>query len=47
MTLVVDPAASDAALAWLADAGTAAWRIGIVEPAGPDGMRYREGALDR
>jgi phosphoribosylformylglycinamidine cyclo-ligase len=47
MTLVVDPVAADAALAWLVDAGTAAWRIGIVEPAGPDGMRYREGALDR
>jgi phosphoribosylformylglycinamidine cyclo-ligase len=47
MTLVVDPAATDAALAWLAAAGTVAWRIGIVEPAAPDGTRYREGALDR
>ena len=43
MALVVDPVATDAALAWLAGTGAAAWRIGTVEPAAPDGTRYREG----
>ncbi|MFN8621009.1 MAG: phosphoribosylformylglycinamidine cyclo-ligase [Chloroflexota bacterium] len=43
MALVVDPVAEGAALAWLREAGVAAWPIGIVEPA-VDGIRYREGA---
>jgi phosphoribosylformylglycinamidine cyclo-ligase len=43
MALVLDPAAVAPALAWLADAGVVAWRIGDVEPAG-GGERYREGA---
>lgn len=47
MALVVDPDAADAAIAWLTAVGTVAWRIGMVEPAAPDGTRYREGTLDR
>ena len=44
MALVLDPAAVDAALAWLDSAGALAWRIGAVEPVGPGGARYREAA---
>jgi phosphoribosylformylglycinamidine cyclo-ligase len=43
MAAVVEPAAVDAALAWLADRGLAAWRIGDVQPAaGPGRGRYVE-----
>ncbi len=44
MALVLDPVSVDAALAWLAEAGAAAWRIGSVETARAGGAaRYREG----
>jgi phosphoribosylformylglycinamidine cyclo-ligase len=42
MACVVDEAAAEGALEWLARGATAAWRIGSVVPAGRDG-RYEEG----